>query len=139
MTRAKMIVAAARAAIGTPFRHQGRIVGKALDCAGLAVHAATAAGVSISDETHYPRTPGGGRLESALDRQTDIVRVDPNNLQDGDILLMRFGREPQHIAIVAGENIIHSYERVGRVVEHGLNAEWQSRIVRAYRVIEVEA
>ncbi|MBK8745664.1 MAG: peptidase P60, partial [Propionivibrio sp.] len=38
------ILAAARACIGTPFVHQGRIPGLALDCAGLVVAVAQAIG-----------------------------------------------------------------------------------------------
>ena len=36
------IIAIARACLGTPFRHQGRIPGVALDCAGLVVAVAAA-------------------------------------------------------------------------------------------------
>ena len=48
---------------------------------------------------------------------------------------MTFEGEPQHVAIVSLPNIIHSYERVGRVVEHGLTEFWRKRIVRIYRFL----
>lgn len=136
MSIAEQIVAAARAAIGTPFRHQGRIAGRGLDCAGLAIHCAQQAGIEVYDESGYPRQPGGGRLEAAFAKQPGLMRVPVNDLQDGDILLMTFEGQPQHVAIVAGINIIHAYEPTGKVVEHGLTKFWRSRIVRAYRFVE---
>ena len=45
----EQILAAARAEIGTPFRHQGRVSGKALDCAGLICHVASVIGLEYFD------------------------------------------------------------------------------------------
>lgn len=137
MSRAAQIVAAAKTAIGTPFRHQGRMVGKGLDCAGLAIHCAQSAGISTYDENDYPRQPGGGRLEAAFDKQPELKRIKISEMMPGDILLMTFEGQPQHVAIVSEIGIIHAYEPIGRVVEHGLNKFWRSRIVRAYRFVEV--
>lgn len=138
MTRAEQVIAAARAAIETPFRHQGRIVGRGLDCAGLAIHCAHSAGVLTYDENDYPRNPGGGRLESAFDKQPELTRIPVSEILPGDVLLMRFDGQPQHVAImVDGGNIVHAYQPSGRVVEHILSAVWQRRIVRAYRFIEM--
>ena len=55
------IVASARAAIGTPFRHQGREAGRGLDCAGLLVHVAREIGAEPRDRGGYARMPTGGR------------------------------------------------------------------------------
>jgi hypothetical protein len=46
---------------------------------------------------------------------------------------MRFGNEPQHLAVFEGDNVIHAYESIGRVVEHRLDDKWRKRIVRVYR------
>lgn len=51
----------------------------------------------------------------------------------GDVLLMRFKNDPQHLAIFAGETIIHSYSTVGMVCEHRLADVWIARIVGVYR------
>jgi cell wall-associated NlpC family hydrolase len=48
MTAAE-IIAAARACLGTPFRHQGRLPGIGLDCAGVALHVAQAVGCGTLD------------------------------------------------------------------------------------------
>lgn len=125
------IISAARACLDTPFVHQGRIPGVALDCAGLVVAVAEAVGADYVDHPGYGRNPANGLLESVLDAQPFLDRV--FDRQPGDVLLMRFAGEPQHLAIFTGENIIHSYESVGKVCEHRLADVWAARIVRTYR------
>lgn len=127
------IVAAARAALGTPFVHQGRQVGRALDCAGLVIHVAREIGAEYLDVDGYSTHPSQGLLESALDAQPCLERVAPSARQAGDVLLMRFAGDPQHLAICAGETIVHAYANVGAVCEHRLSDIWASRIVRVYR------
>ena len=128
------ILDAARALIGTPFRHQGRIPHLALDCAGLVVAVAQAVGAEYADQTGYSRSPSGRLLENALDGQPGLVRVAQLAArQPGDVLLMRFAGDPQHLAIDAGATIIHAYEAVGEVVEHDMTDAWLRRIARVYR------
>ena len=128
------IIAAARACLGTPFRHQGRLPGIGLDCAGVAVEVARALGCAPLDVSGYGRTPAAGQLEAVLDAQPDLERVDREDRQPGDILLLRFTGEPQHLAILTDEGtMIHSYEAVGTCCEHRLSAVWAARIVRVYR------
>jgi len=132
---AEDVVAAARECLGTPFAHQGRVVGVGLDCAGLAVHAVRAAGIDVLDFAGYGRTPNRGHLAAAMDAQPMLERVD--SMADraaGDILLMRFLGEPQHVGICTGAGIIHAYEAVGMCCEHDLCSKWVKRIVRVYRV-----
>jgi cell wall-associated NlpC family hydrolase len=129
------IIAAARSALGVPFRHQGRSVETGLDCAGLVCHVAKTLGIAHNDRTDYARTPGRGEIERMLNEERSIMTV--LNRAPGDILLMRFSRNPAHLAIFTGDNIIHSYETVGRVVEHRLDSAWASRIVSAYRFVGV--
>ena len=127
------IVAAARGLIGTPFVHQGRIPHVALDCAGLVVAVAQTVGADAIDQTGYSRNPSGGLLEAALDDQPGITRIVPADRAPGDILLMRFAGDPQHLAILAGATIIHAYEAPGVVCEHDLTDLWVRRIARVYR------
>ncbi len=129
------IIEAARSALGTPFRHQGRLVGQGLDCAGLIVYVASVIGVEYSDVKAYGRNPHAGLLKQTLDSNQCIEPV--AEYKRGDILLMRFTNEPQHLAIHAGESIIHSYSNVGAVCEHTLSRAWLSRIVCAYRFKDV--
>lgn len=125
------IIAAARECIGTPFQHQGRRAGQALDCAGVLVHVAQRLGVEYWDVAAYGRMPHAGLLEATLDAQPCLLRV--TERQPGDLLLMRFTGDPQHLAVCAGETIIHAYQRAGKCCEHRLDAVWARRIVRVYR------
>ena len=134
------IISAARSEIGTPFRHQGRLSGKALDCAGLIIMVAKAIGAEYIDFTGYSRHPSDGLLESALDAQSCLDRVALADMQAGDVLLMRFNSDPQHLAIFAGhspvyqaEGIVHAWLQARKVCEHVLTDEWRGRIVRVYR------
>lgn len=123
------IVAAARAEVGTPFVHQGRIPGKALDCAGLAVVVASH-WHAVSEPQAYGRSPHLGLLQEWVEAQDFL---EPGQPVTGALLLMRFGKEPQHLAICAGDTIIHSYGSVGKVVEHNFSNVWRARVVKAYR------
>ena len=125
------IILAARECIDTPFQHQGRIVGKALDCVGVVIHVAKRLGLEIFEPAAYGRAPHQGMLELLADQQTDLERV--QDRQPGDILMMRFAQEPQHVGIFTGENIIHAYENIKKVCEHRLSSVWAARIVRVYR------
>lgn len=135
------LVDAARRYMGAPFAHQGRAAW-AMDCAGLLVLAERDCGRELRDVAAYGRTPWRDGLESALvDNYGPPVQGD---LLPGDKLLMRFAREPQHIAIVTdyiggGLGIIHTRSDIsngrqkGRVVEHILDATWRDRIVKVFR------
>jgi len=124
------IIEAARAQIGTPFKHQGRIPGKALDCIGLAIVVARN-WYDIPDTDAYGRTPFRGLLEAGFDTHPLLERT--RSPDAGNILLMRFGSYPQHVAICAGDTIIHSYSTVGKVVEHRFSDVWRARTVCVYR------
>lgn len=131
---ADLVLTAARACINTPFRHQGRLPGRALDCAGLVVQVAQAIGAEYLDQSGYSRSPQNGLLEDALDRQPCMERIrQTGTRQPGDILLMRFAGDPQHLAIDAGQTIIHAYAQAGKVCEHAMSDDWVHRIVRVYR------
>lgn len=131
--KAADVTVAARAYIDVPFKHQGRTPPLALDCAGLFVLVCRGLGLPVIDEQGYGRNPYKGLLEQCIERQPFLYRVPIAQMQAGDILLMRFDGEPQHIAIHAGETMIHAYEKSGRVVEHRLADVWRARVVRVYR------
>jgi cell wall-associated NlpC family hydrolase len=123
------IIAAARAELGTPFRHQGRIPGVALDCAGLAVVVARH-WYDVDEPRAYGRSPHLGLLQQWVEAQSFI---EPGQAVAGALLLMRFSTEPQHLAICAGQTIIHSYGKSKLVVEHNFSDVWRARVVRAYQ------
>ena len=133
------IVGAARQCLETPFRHQGRLLAFGLDCAGVVIHVCKTLGIDCVDVVGYGRTPNAGELQRTLDAQPVLVRV-PSiaDRQTGDLLLMRFATDPQHLAIFTGNTIIHAHEASGRVVEHVLSPVWAARIVAVYRFRGVE-
>lgn len=100
-----------------------------MDCAGLVVLAYRDAGLPVIDLKAYGRTPYRNMLAQALSKSFKTVQTP----QDGDVLLMAFTGEPQHLAIYAGRTIIHSYERAGKVVEHRFASVWQARVRGVYR------
>lgn len=132
---ADRIIEHARECIGTPFVHQGRVVGRGLDCAGVLVHVLRSLGLPHTDKRGYPRTPYKGLLRSILESQPCLQPVPRADAQAGDVLLMKFAREPQHVAILAGETIIHAYADGGKCVEHGFTDEWRRRVTDVFRVV----
>lgn len=132
------IVSTALLAKGTPFKHQGRVLGLGMDCAGLFVFICHTLEIPCLDATGYPRTPFGGELERQLDDQPVLRRIDVGDAEKGDILVMRMTKQPQHIAIHAGDEsgypcVIHASEMHGGVVHHRIDELWRARVVRAYR------
>lgn len=135
------IIAAALECEDTPFRHQGRVPGVGMDCAGLLVHCFKRLGLPYSDERGYPRTPFDGQLQKILDRQPSLVRIQVADAGAGDWLIMRISRDPQHIVLHAGFErgvpyIIHGSYDSGRVVRHRLDDLNNGRIMSAYRMVK---
>jgi cell wall-associated NlpC family hydrolase len=140
MATRKQIVAAARCYVGCRYRHQGRNR-RGIDCAGLAVLVSRDCGLPVLDMAGYGTTPDG-TLIAQLDAQANPIPR--SQAQPGDIFLMRFNGDPQHLAIVAdhpqgGLSIIHSYAGARKVVEHRVDEQWAARIVAAYSFRGVEA
>lgn len=130
------IVAEARTWLGTKFRHQGRVKGVGVDCAGVAVGVAQVCGLDWTDVKGYPRVPANGQFQAAVESATDPIEL--ADVQPGDLMTFRWRDEPQHIAIVSQLDpirLIHAWEGIGRCVENDLDATWRARLVscRRYR------
>jgi NlpC/P60 family putative phage cell wall peptidase len=125
------MIAAARAALGTPFHHQGRAAGIGLDCIGLVIVGLRAAGIEVHDRSDYGRRPDGNSLVVALILHgASPVSV----MRPGDILLFRYDRQPQHAALATGpDRMIHSFAPAGKVIETSLGLYWQHRLTGIYR------
>lgn len=141
MTTRADVVAEARTWLGTRFAHQCRARGVGVDCGGLIGGVAMALGIiqtawwaDVFDPAFggYARQPSLGTLQ----RICDSFMQPTDDLLPGNVMLMRFAREPQHLAFVSEldgrATMIHSMGSIGRVVEHGLDFKWQRRIVQAY-------
>lgn len=128
-----LIVEAARAYLGAPFRHQGR-TSRGIDCVGLLIAAARDLGVMRRDEdfTGYGRFPSPAYLIRCV--ETHCTRRRDGQRAPGDIAVMRWEAQPQHAAIITSmhdgrEGLIHSYSNARACVEHGITAQWIERIV----------
>lgn len=133
------VVEEARRWVGTPYRHQAAVLGVGCDCIGLVRGVADRLGVMPVDDWSmigaYSRTPSPLRMGEHMRRWLLPV----NQPQDGDIAWIEW-REgmPMHLAILAhgpnGPSLIHSYENVGRVVEHSFSGEWPARVQSWWRI-----
>ena len=133
-----ILIAEARSWLGTPWHHQASVRGVGCDCAGLVRGVGNALGLmnccegaSGAEEFEgYGRRPEPKRMLRALDRFMD--RRLPGQIYPGDVLLLRFDRDPQHLAILTDENsMVHALIKNG-VVEHRLSADWRARVVAAW-------
>ncbi len=139
------LVEAARGYLGVKYRHRGRSR-NGVDCAGLLVMAYRDCGIETSDFVLYGRTPfkdgivthTTAALGPHVWPQSPSV---PMELQDGDVLVMRFERDPHHMGLVASVmygnqaslNIIHAEGHTGRVLEQRLTPDMVARITHVFR------
>lgn len=107
------IVDAARGLLGTPFQHQARLPGSALDCAGVLIVIARQLGVVAIDfdVTGYQKAADGRTLLGHLERF--MVRID-GDPQAGDVgVYVWGGRSAHHVGVLVpyrhgGLSIIHA-------------------------------
>jgi cell wall-associated NlpC family hydrolase len=129
------VVAEARRWVGTPYRHRGRTLGAACDCANILIEVFAATGlIDRFDPGDYPPD---WHQHRELERYLGVVEAhcrrvdtDERSLADrgaefapepGDILMWRFGRTYSHSAIVtAWPNAIHAFAQERLVVEDQL-------------------
>ncbi len=136
---AKQVEQKAREYVATRWHHQGRVKGVGVDCIGLVICVASDLGLGDFSAEGYGRLPTGGRLRAGLTDAFDTVAI--ADMQPGDVVLMRFAGEPQHVAILSDMGgrlgMIHAHAAMRKVVEHGLDDVWRSRIVAVFRFKEV--
>lgn len=140
------VVACARRWVGTPWRHQGRSEA-GIDCAGLPIAIAKELGLADVRVSGYGRQPDGRTLRSICRRYMRPVEV--SEMSPGDVVTMRFpgAVDESHLAVVVdhprrGLGIVHALNAKdgrGRVVEHGLDDAWRSRITAVYRLPGIES
>lgn len=123
------VLAEARSWIGVPYLHQGRSR-LGVDCVGLLIKVAHGLGMSDYDVAGYARVPSSDFLRAECERL--MRRIPVSQRQPADVLLLRFKRDPQHLAVVTDRGFLHAYAGAGRVVETSMPPEWERRIVAAY-------
>ena len=124
--RAAAIVAAVRAAVGTRFRPQGRIPGLGLDCVGVVLVAARAAGMIP------PRLPAyalGGDHEPLLCATlaaAGLRLIDEPGPGDVHLFAPAEGRRHFVVQVSAATpwRLVHAHAGLGRVVEGPTEPGW---------------
>lgn len=96
------IAAAAEQWIGTPFHWQAQVRGAGCDCKGLVAGVARDCGRAEANDIEALAADYGAvvdvhRLRAGLNRLFDKVAT----VRPGDVLLVRIGGKPQHLAIAA--------------------------------------
>jgi NlpC/P60 family putative phage cell wall peptidase len=133
-----LIVAEARAWIGTPYRHQASLKGVGCDCLGLirgvwrALH-----GEEPERAPPYARDWAEVAQSEPLAEAgfRHLVPVDVNAFAPGDVLLFRWraGLVAKHAAIATAYNtMIHAHDGAA-VAEVALAPWWRRRIAYAFR------
>ena len=128
------VVAAARAYLGVPWRHQGRSR-LGLDCAGLVALVARDLGLSDYDSTNYRRHAQGqafvGHFRDRMD-QVAILEMAP-----GDVLLFADGAYPCHSAFLSERHgvpyLIHAHASRRKVVEEAYAGDWPGKVKFCFR------
>lgn len=136
------IIGAARACLRTPWVHQGRMPGVALDCAGLVICVARAVGAVSPDfdVNGYARQPDGTLLE-VCDRL--MTRISAPEL--GAVVVAAIADDPQHLGILtdyphgAGFGFIHACTARRMVIEHRYMPTSNFRVRRLYRLPGIAA
>lgn len=123
--------------IGTPWRHQARVLGAGVDCGQILAAVFEKAGVLPHvDPGDYPRD---FMLHADEERFLGLVELYARRIEGrpapGDIALFRYGKVLSHGAIVIRwPTIVHAYVKAGQVVlddaeankdlEHRLEGCW---------------
>jgi len=136
------LIAAARSFLGVPFRHLGRSR-RGVDCLGLVVCSMQAIGREMADRKAYGRDPVADGMAHAARAHFGAPvwrKGQPMSLQSGDVVLMQWDQEPNHVALITdyphgGLAVIHAlaHKSVRRVVEHRLAGPWPERITEGFR------
>ncbi len=152
MTTRIQVIEKAREYVGSPYRHQGRVKHKAIDCLGLIACVAEELGIvdpsgqPILRNQHldYPPTGDSKRLLAEFCEPRLVERKD---IQLGSILALKLAKEPIHLAICASLGGSLSMIQVcsalprlgtrhlpggGSVAEHVMDHAWKQRICRIF-------
>ena len=130
------IIEAARAYIGTKFKHGGRSK-NGIDCIGLIECSLHDAEILTKVTTPgYSRNPVPDEFSAGLDKYFD--RVPLLEISPGDILWFAIEGIPRHVGFYTEDNtVIHAYAKLKKeVIEHRLTPEWKNNIRRVYRIRE---
>lgn len=119
-----VVVAAATACIGTPFRPQGRLAGTGLDCVGLVLHALAAAGRQLP--ATFDHVYDGSRRHDVSGALAGLgLRPRAGTFErPGDVAIFDCAPGPLHFGIIGAVGLIHADQTIGRVVRCSRRLAW---------------
>lgn len=123
-------IQAVRSWLGTPYVHQGRLPGVGLDCLGLVICLARETGYVAPDFDVGPYSPEGQRERLVEGLAEHLVEID--DPVPGCFCAFEIRRRYGHIAVCAGDTLIHTSAHTGKVVEHGFNERWRRRLLSSW-------
>lgn len=131
----------ARRWVGTPYHHEGRVLGQSCDCIGLVIGVARNLGMACPADRDLPRYSSMPH-DHVAERTADLLMVRSSGMREGMIGLFWFRDRghAQHFAIFArGKRLtmIHAYLNARRVVETGISPFWLKRLIRVYDYREI--
>lgn len=133
------MVGAARGMVGRRWRHQGRSA-TGVDCVGLVILSARAAGFTVEDVTGYSRRAlGAGFLEHFRPRMRGVTLAEG---LPGDVLVFTETVYPCHCGVLgdvlaagpAGPTVIHAHGGRGRALEEPLAGDVRRRLAFVFRL-----
>jgi cell wall-associated NlpC family hydrolase len=134
-----IIVEVARSMIDTPWRHQGRVPGKALDCTGLIVKVGHLAHV-LSEEvdyTRYNRYPDPDDLRRHLAKFAVRKRWEDRKVGDIIEFAVEHVNFPCHLGILTEKEgvpyLIHAQMMRRKVVEHEFSEDWVKQATKVFK------
>lgn len=127
------VIETARSFIGTPWRHQGRMPGRGLDCIGLLVKVAHTLELESDDYLTYTRYADYQQFLELFRRYA--IEVDRLKVQPGMAVIIPTSGTA-HCGLIAGTperlTLIHSTALRKRVVEERYSLVWRSRTTAAF-------
>lgn len=131
---AKQVITAARRYRGVRYRHQGDSR-HGCDCWGLVRATCKDLGL-FPNGFNVPRDYGrigDGELQKKVEEHCGAPVIDA---VAGCLVLISWpgAVHAGHLAFFTGENLIHSYSRMGKVVEHGFRAPWTKLVHGFYKL-----
>ena len=130
----------ARRWVGTPYHHEGHHLGQSCDCIGLIIGVGRALGFTCPTDQQVPQYSPNPHDHLAERGATEWLSPARDPVLIGQIGLFWVSERGhgQHFCIYAQHGgdgrmtMIHSYMRIGRVIETGISDFWRKRLIRVY-------
>jgi cell wall-associated NlpC family hydrolase len=123
----------ARSWLGTKWQHDQQIKEVGVDCVNFLMAVALEYGCDLPPiPKNYNRISRNNEIIDYIDANFDIVPIQSMNRTD--IAVFKISGYSTHVGIItAPYRIIHSDNRVGKVIEHNLDGVWLRKLHSIWR------